>query len=180
MLILLVSILVLVLLMLMAWAVPRLSLSGKRRGELQSTLTMIDFAAFQNLINRDDDAFIRASLPNREYRVAKRARTRATQRYLRWIAQDCLVLQLMFGSSTPAKIKEDGSKAEALSKLCFRIRILSLILWNALWLQRLFPELNLMPASLVDRYTEFVARMRAYLVSAPPITGFDTRQTSTT
>lgn len=180
MLILLVFILVLVLLMLMALVVPRLSLSGKRREELRSTLTMIDFAAFQNLINREDDAFIRASLPDREYRVAKRARTRATQRYLRWIAQDCLVLQLMFGSATPANTEGDGSKAETLSKLCFRIRILSLALWNALWLQRLFPELNLMPAALVNRYTEFIARMRIYLVSPQPVIDLSNRQTSAT
>jgi hypothetical protein len=171
MLILLVSILVLVLLLLMAWSVPRLSLTGKRREELRSTLTMIDLVAFQNLINRDDDAFIRASLPGREYRVAKRARTRATQRYLRWIAKDCLVLQLMFGPAMQANTERAGGKAESLSKMCFRIRILSLALWNALWLQRLFPELNLMPASLVDRYAEFIARMRVYLALPQPVAG---------
>lgn len=167
MLILLVSIIALVLLLLMACSIPRLSLTGTRKEELRSTLTMIDLAAFQNLINRDDDAFIKASLPIREYRIAKRARTRATQRYLRWIAQDCLVLQLMLSPAMQANIGKAEGTAESLARMCFRIRILSVMLWNALWLQRLFPELNLVPDSLVDRYSEFIDRVRAYLISPP-------------
>ena len=176
MLIFLVSILVPVLLLLIAWSVPRLTLSGKRGEELRSTLTMIDLAAFQNLINRDDDAFIKASLPIREYRIAKRARTQATQRYLRWIAQDCLVLQVMLSPRMQANIGKSEVRAESLSRMCFRIRILSVMLWNALWLQRLFPELNVMPYSLVDRYKEFIAGMKSYLMSPQPVAGIGPRQ----
>ena len=171
MMILLVYVLALVLLLLMAWSIPRLSLTGKRREELRSTLTMIDLVAFQNLINRDDDAFIKASLPIREYRIAKRAKTRATQRYLQWIARDCLVLQLMLGAAMEANIGNGGGKTESMGRMCFRIRILSIMLWNALWLQWLFPELNLMPASLVDRYAEFIAGMKTYLISPARVAG---------
>ena len=176
MLILLASILVLVLLLVMAWSVPRLSLNAKGGEELRSTLTMIDLAAFQNLINSSDDAYLKAHLPNREYHAAKRARTRATQRYLRWIARDCLVLQLMLGPAIGANIGNSGGKAQSLGKMCFRIRILSLALWNALWLQWLFPELNLMPHSLADRYAEFIAGMKIYLMSPHALPGSGTGQ----
>jgi len=119
MLILLVSILVVVLLLLMAWSVPRLSLIGKRAEELGSTLTMIDLAAFQSLMNRDDDAFIRASLPDREYRIAKRARTRATQRYLRWIAKHCLLLQVMFAAAIHANTEEPEARRTRWAECAF-------------------------------------------------------------
>src|SRR3954469_19551256 len=89
----------LVLFALAVWLGRRVSLLQKSEKDLRSALLLIDETAFHNLIRRDDDEFLKSVLTRRNYRTAKRARTRALQQYLRWIAQDCLVLQMLIRSA---------------------------------------------------------------------------------
>lgn len=176
-LIFMISILVLALLLLTARMAPRVSLARKSEEELRSCLMLIDVAAFENLIHPDEDAFLKASLPARHYRTAKRVRTRAVQQYLRWIARDCLVLQLIAAPALQSQDDRAPHQEESWRARCSRMRTSSLLLWSALWLQWLFPTLNLMPDSLLGRYGGFVARMRIYLNSPRPSSTSSAAQT---
>jgi hypothetical protein len=153
-----IGLLVLILAAWLAMLAPSLGRRGQHGGP--AALLPIDIAAFHNLLRRDDDIFLRASLPAQQYRIAKRARTRATQRYLLWIAHNCAILQTLVrcaaSNSHPAH-----KQPRSLSLQSFRLRIASLGLWITLWLQWAFPELDLMPGAVIGIYEDFAGHMRA-------------------
>jgi len=152
----------LVLFALAVWLGRRVSLLQKSEKDLRSALLLIDETAFHNLIRRDEDEFLKSVLTRRNYRTAKRARTRAVQQYLRWIAQDCLVLQMLIRSA-PTDRPEVEERMRVLAVSSFRLRLAMLAVWGGLWCQWAFPNLDLTPGSLLAAYEEFAARMRVYL-----------------
>src|SRR5947209_3526244 len=76
----------------LGWGNPR-----RRRKDWQN-LRQVDLAAFRNLLSSEDDEFLRGSLIPSHYQEVRRARVRATQEYLTWIAENCatLLAQLWF------------------------------------------------------------------------------------
>jgi hypothetical protein len=127
------------------------------------SLQMIDGSAFRNLLSKEDDAFLKSSLPARYYWIAKRARTRAIQQYLLWIANGCASVQSLVRSDARESL-ETQARARSLSTLALRLRLASLGLWGTLWLQRLFPQFDLMPNSLIARYDKLAGGVSTYLV----------------
>lgn len=124
-------------------------------------LQMVDAAAFRNLLSREDDVFLRSSLPARYYWVAKRARTRAIQQYLLWIANGCASVQSLVRPD--AKESSERQRARSLSTLALQLRLASLGLWSTLWLQRVFPQFDLMPSSLITGYDRLARSVSTYL-----------------
>ena len=150
------------LLAITSWLLSQ-ALIGRWSGQdPHSDLEMIDAAAFKNLICREDDAFLRKSLRPRHYRTAKRARTRAVQQYLMWIANGCAHVQLILRSQ-PKEFAEAPERARSLSALAFRVRVASLGLWSGLWLERVFPQLDLMPTSLISVYEDLTDNLKLYM-----------------
>jgi len=126
-------------------------------------LHMVDASAFRNLLSKEDDAFLKSSLPGRYYWIAKRARTSAIQQYLLWIANGCASVQSLVRTDVKES-SETHTRARALSTLALRLRLASLGLWSTLWLQRLFPEFDLMPNSLMAGYDKLADGVSTYLV----------------
>ena len=132
----------------------------------QPTMQVVDIAALNNLLRREDDIFLKKSLSPRCYRVAKRARTRAVQQYLMWIANGCAHVQLILRSQ-PQEFAEAPERARSLSALAFRLRVASLGLWTSLWLQRVFPQFDLMPTSLISVYENLTENLKLYIAVNP-------------
>ena len=125
--------------------------NGPGEGE---QLHQIDVPAFRNLLSPGDDEFLRTSLTSAHYRQLRRARLRAVQEYLVWIAQDCLVLIPMLQSpadTDPSSVRE----RVALIKSASQIRLISSLLWVLLWGEYLFPGLKVQPLRFLRRYEEF-------------------------
>jgi hypothetical protein len=150
------------LLAITAWLLKQALIGRRSAQDPQSGLQMIDAAAFKNLICREDDVFLRKSLRPRHYRIARRARTRAVQQYLMWIAKGCAHVQLILRSQ-PHEFAEAPERARSLSALAFRLRIASLGLWTSLWLQRVFPQFDLMPTSLAPVYEDLTDNLKLYM-----------------
>lgn len=129
-----------------------------------TALPLLDVPAFMNLLLVDDDIFLKDSLPPRYYRAAKRARTRAIQQYLLWVAKGCENAQWLL-RQRPIESLGGTHEAAALSTLAFRLRVASLALWGCLWFQRLFPHLDLMPASLIRAYERFTDDLTKYFAA---------------
>ena len=154
------------LLAITAWLLKQALIGRRSAQDPQSGLQMIDAAAFKNLICREDDVFLRKSLRPRHYRIAKRARTRAVQQYLMRIAKGCVHVQLILRSQ-PQEFAEAPERARSLSALAFRLRVASLGLWSSLWLQRVFPQFDLMPTSLISVYEDLTDNLKLYIALHP-------------
>lgn len=120
----------------------------------------------KTLFSLGDDTYLRNSLPKRYYRIAKRARTRAIQQYLLWIASGCAAAQSLISAHAG-----DFHEPHALSAVAFRLRAAALGFWCLLWLQRGFPQFELMPGALIDRYEQLVGRMTIGLAAPEVING---------
>lgn len=113
----------------------------------------VDTAAFRNLLSAEDEEFLRASLRADHYRQLRRARLRALQQYLLWIAESCAVLVAMLRST--AANASSSHKIDLLVKRALRIRLTSLALWILLWAEYMFPRLEIRPFRLLTSYEEF-------------------------
>jgi hypothetical protein len=161
--VLLTLIIAVLLLAVTSWLLRGVLTRPWRDRDPHSALQMIDIAAFKNLLSVEDDAFLRRSLRARHYRIAKRARTRAIQQYLLFIANGCASVQLLLRSHA-GKSSETQLRARLLSASVVRLRLASLGLWSSLWFQRMFPQLDLMSGSLVTAYDQLSVNLNLYLI----------------
>jgi hypothetical protein len=125
--------------------------------------TTIDLEAFKNILSPDDDAFLRRNLPPFAYRTAKRLQTRAIQEYLRCIAADCSAIQSLVKSSRVGN--EQKARVQSLIVMTARLRFVALLTWCGLWIQWVFPTLNLMPGSILAVYETFAEERRVLFSS---------------
>jgi hypothetical protein len=117
-------------------------------------LHQIDLPAFRNLLSVGEDEFLRSSLTSAHYRRVRRARLRAVQEYLVWIAEDCVVLIPMLeyrAHTNPSSARETAF----LIRSAWQIRLISSILWALLWGEYFFVGLKIQPLRLLRRYEEF-------------------------
>jgi hypothetical protein len=158
----LVLVIVVLLVVLSSWLVRHALIGSRRAQDLHSALQKVDAAAVRNLLDREDDVFLKDTLPPRYYRVARRARTRAMQQYLLWIASGCASVQLMLRSHA-VELPGAPGQAQSLSTAAFRLRIAAFGLWSGLWLQRMFPQFDLMPGSLINSYDKLADTASLYV-----------------
>ena len=117
-------------------------------------LHQIDLPAFRNLLSAGDDAFLRSLLSPVHYRQVRRARLRAVQEYLVWIAEDCFVLNHMLKSH--AQIEQSITwDTASLIRSASKIRLISSVLWVLLWGEYFFAGLKIQPFRLLKQYEEF-------------------------
>ena len=162
---LLVFLVLIVLVVLTGWMMRHAILAAKNEEELRCTLSLVDIPAFQNLVSEEDDLFLKTVLPVKQYRTAKRARTRGVQQYLLWIANDCSVFQALLRLAQHDR--GPSERDQEVSRMCFRLRTTSLALWVYLWLQRIFPQLNFTPATVWRQYQQLSTYIRVYVASRP-------------
>ena len=148
---------VIALLVFLRWLFP--SLTGR-----SLKFRPIDLVAFQNLVSLEDDAFLKRALSADAYRTAKRLRTRAVQEYLLMIAQCCSAVQIAVGASI--KHADVAREARLVRKTAIRVRMLSLLLWSGLWLQRAFPNLDVQFQPILEKFKAFAAQAIAHFDEA--------------
>ena len=114
-------------------------------------LREIDVQAFRNVLSLEDNHVLRQRLSEGEYRQLKRARVRAVQEYVKAIAANCAatiaVLRARVPENSPAQREVSSVVNEAL-----RIRLLCLGFWLALWIEFLFPNLEIRPMRIAGGY----------------------------
>ena len=132
-----------------------------------SWLHAVDVASFQNLLSAADDRFLQRELTVKNYRRVRRARLRAIQEYLVWIAQDCATLVAVLRSNYSQRSSELPREAQALVAGAVRLRITALGFWLLLWIEYVSPEFEVRPSQMIRKYedlrtvTENHLRMRS-------------------
>jgi hypothetical protein len=140
-------------LLLMVWTIR----GGARRSLGEQTAPRfyaVDIAAFRNLLSQDEEDFLRSALTKSSYRKVRRARLRAVQEYLLWIAANCatLIATLRLRISNPEL--DSPLDTEALVQQALRLRLISLGFWTLLWIEFLLPTIHIRPSAAAKRYED--------------------------
>ena len=135
----------------------------------------VDIAAFRNLLAQDEEDFLRSALTNVAYRKVRRARLRAVQEYLLWIAANCATLMAVSRLRVTQAELESTVNTEELVRRALRLRLISLSFWALLWIEFVFPGLEIRPFAAVRRYEDvwrfaqgyFRTHLREPVVTSP-------------
>jgi hypothetical protein len=118
----------------------------------------VDIAAFRNLIDPDEEEFLRANLAPAEFRGIQRERLRAAVEYVSCAAQNAAILLRL---ADAGRHSPDPATAEAAQKLVDNALLLRLYALHAiprLYLGMIFPGSRISPVRIAERY-EQMARL---------------------
>jgi len=151
-------------LLLVLWIVKRTSSSPFGS---QAILHEVDLPAFRNLLSREDDLFLRSSLNPAHYRQVRRARLRAVQQYLLWIAGNCAVLLGMLRAQ-PIECDAGSAETEMLVRSALRLRLICVGFWLLLWAEYVLPHMEIRLLSTIRKYEELWRLGEKYLSAKTP------------
>lgn len=128
------------------------SASVTRLEDLAGKTRPVDIEAFRNLIDPDEEEFLRANLLPAEFRTVQRERLRATLDYVRCASRNAAVL-LRLGEA--ARRSADPGVARAGQQLvdsALRLRLYAALSTSKLYVGIVLPGARLSPARLVESY----------------------------
>ncbi len=120
--------------------------------KLAERLLAVDLDAFRNLVDPDEEQYLREQLPPAEFRPIQRQRLRAALDYIGGISHNAAIL-LHFGQA--ARLSPDPRVAEAARQLvddAVRLRLYAVVAAAKLCARMAFPGTVLEPAGIVDSY----------------------------
>jgi hypothetical protein len=120
--------------------------------DLQGRARPVDLVAFRNLMDPDEEEYLREHLPPNEFRVIQRERLWAALDYVRCVAANSTLL-LRLGEA--ARRNEDPRVAEAGQELVnsvLRVRIYTFLVQGKLYAGILMPGLRISSAHVTDSY----------------------------
>jgi hypothetical protein len=120
--------------------------------ELQGKLRPVDIIAFRNLVDAEEEEFLRENLPSPTFRSVQRERMRAAAEYVQCVAHNASVL-LRLGEA--ARLSADPEIAQAgreLVESALRIRIYALSAGLKLRVSMVMPGLHISPAAFSTSY----------------------------
>jgi hypothetical protein len=127
---------------------------GLNEAELSSTISDVDLEAFQNLVDPEEEEFLRENLPASDFRAVQRERLKAALDYVGALSQNgALLLQL----GQAAKASADPRVAEAGQHIvdnAVRLRLYALRVRARLYVKIALPTAKLEPAGVVNEYQE--------------------------
>lgn len=118
----------------------------------------VDVAAFRNLIDPEEEEFLRTNLSPAEFRRIQRERLRALVEYVSCAAQNAAILLRL---ADAGRHSPDPATAEAAQKLtdnALRLRLYALHAIPRLYLGMILPGSRISPVRIAERY-EQMARL---------------------
>jgi hypothetical protein len=135
----------------------RLPASAAKPGDelgIPRRLQTVDLEAFRNLVDPDEEQFLRENLPVRDFRDVQRKRLRAAVDYVSGVSDNAVIL-LRVGFA--ARRSPDPRIAEAGRELvdnALQLRLFSLMAIGKLYARIVFPGRSLETLGLASRYQE--------------------------
>jgi hypothetical protein len=146
--------LILVFLALLALALILWTLYKTDESGNEEEIRPLDLEAFLNLVDQDEERFLRANLSAREFRKIQRERLRAAAEYVGGVSHNAATM-LRIGAaarrSADAQVSEAGQRLiDSASRLRFR----ALLAKSRLYLGVALPGVPLNPAGVVEGYRQ--------------------------
>jgi hypothetical protein len=131
-----------------------------RRTQAGQSFRTVDLNAFRTLTDRDDELFMRESLPRSKFSHLKRQRIRVTVRYVARIASNASAVMHVGEAARVSSAPEVAQAAAQVMELATQIRLQCLVALTKLSLEYAMPSLQLTPAMLVPKYQSLRENLR--------------------
>jgi hypothetical protein len=130
--------------------------------ELQGRLRLVDVLAFRNLVDAEEEEFLRSNLPAKVFRTVQRERIGAAVEYIECVAQNASVLLRLGEAARASADPEIANAGRELFESAVKMRIYALSAGMKLRARRVFPSLTLSPSAVSSAYenlTGLVSRL---------------------
>lgn len=114
----------------------------------------VDLEAFRTLASVEDENYLRAALPRRDFRRVQRLRMRAALDYIGRAAHNSAILIRLGESARRSENAEIAHAGAELANNALQMRLLCLTAGAAIIARIVFPELHVSVASICERYAE--------------------------
>jgi hypothetical protein len=114
----------------------------------------VDLEAFRNLVDPDEEAFLRTNLPSSEFRRIQRERLRAAVEYVSCAAQNAVVLLRLADAGRRSSDPATAEAAEKLVQNALRLRLYALQAIPRLYLGMILPGARISPVGIAERYEQ--------------------------
>jgi len=114
----------------------------------------VDVDAFRNLVDPDEEEFLRSNLPPAEFRRVQRERLRAAVEYVSCAANNAAILLQL---ADAGRRSSDAATAEAAEKLvdnAIRLRLYASLAIPRLYLGMILPGTYISPVRVAERYEQ--------------------------
>jgi hypothetical protein len=120
--------------------------------QLAQELRRVDVDAFRNLVDSNEEEFLRSRLTPSEYRSLHRERLRVAIEYISSVARNATILMSMGESARRSPDATIAAAGQRLVDNALRLRLYSLRAMPKLYLGILLPGVRMSPADVADRY----------------------------
>ena len=120
----------------------------------------IDLDVLSRLLSREENEYLRESLPEHEFRMIKRRRVSLARKYLKAINTN--TRELIRAAEAARSSSSDAEVAKAANELvqmAFRVRLKVPLVYLCLLAEWLFPTVDLIVPPKLDRYRDMVERI---------------------
>jgi hypothetical protein len=114
----------------------------------------VDLEAFRNLVDPDEEEFLRTNLPAAEFRSIQRERLRAAVEYVSCAAQNAGVLLRLADAGRRSLDPATAEAAEKLVQNALRLRLYALQAIPRLYLGVILPGARISPARIAESYEQ--------------------------
>lgn len=122
--------------------------------QLTSQLLPVDIEAFCNLVDPEEEQFLRSSLPPSLFRSVQRERLRAATEYVGGVSHNAVLLTKLGSAIRNHEDVTVSQAARELSNSAVRLRLHCLLVTVNLWAAIALPGAALPATSFVERYRQ--------------------------
>jgi hypothetical protein len=144
----------LLLLALLLWAARGQSTAVNNLDDLVGRARPVDLEAFRNLIDPEEEEFLRAQLPRREFRAVQRERLRAALEYVHYTAHNAAVLLRLGEAAANSADHAIAVAGRRMIDSALRLRLYAVLCTVKLYIGVALPGARLSTGRLVESYQQ--------------------------
>jgi hypothetical protein len=123
-----------------------------RTSQLQAGLLRVDLAAFRNLMDPEEETYLRVNLPAKEFRRIQRERLRAALDYLGVVAQNAVILINLAEAASRSDDVLVSQAGQALLDNALHLRVATLLVRAKIVVGIMLPAVHVSSSGLSDSY----------------------------
>ena len=119
---------------------------------LPGRIRSVDLVAFRNLVDPDEESYLREHLPRGEFRAIQRERLRAALDYVQCVAANAAVLLRVGEAARRSQDPQIATTGQDLVDTALQLRVYALLAQGRLYVGILIPGLRISPVRISDSY----------------------------
>jgi hypothetical protein len=134
--------------------VQRRNQAARSLDELAGHIRPVDLEAFRNLVDRDEEVFLRLHLPPRRFRKVQRERLRTAAEYVSCVAQNAAILLRLGEAAAHSPDPRIAQAGRELVDNALRLRRYAVLALAQLYVGVLLPGSRITAAGIADQYQQ--------------------------